>query len=394
MRKAHPFLALVGYRICRTTQESLARLIDLCRELSIPFREVEILGECAEFIIPFFCLGRLKKAAEREKIAVSLISSHGIPALLLRYRHRYGFFLALALSIFITILSSGVIWDIRVDGENRLSEREVIDILGECGLELGTPTRSIDSGVLENRVLIVSDEISWISVNIVGTVAEVEIREIDFSEENSEPTAPSNLVAAQHGKIVALEDISGNISVEIGEEVAEGQLLIGGIYGDEENGFRYVSPRGRVIAEVERSFELEISRVQSEKVYKKEQKCEKSLIFFKKRIKFFSNYRNLPPTCDKIDIEAYLPAPNGKYLPLGLQDTRYLEYEISERELSDEELSALAYEQMSALIITELSDAELLRRTTECELYPDRAVIKCKVKCLTDIAITQEIEVS
>ena len=47
---------------------------------------------------------------------------------------------------------------------------------------------------------------------------------------------------------------------------------------------------------------------------------------------------------------------------------------------------------MSALIATELADAELLRRTTECELYSDRAVIRCKVKCLVDIARAQEIE--
>lgn len=394
MRIVHPFLSLVGYRICRVSRESLARLVDICRELSIPFREVEIIGENAELIIPFFCLKKLTKAAERENITLTLISSHGLPALLVRYRHRYGFFLALAFSILITFLSSGVIWDIRVDGENRLSEREVRDILRECGLELGTPTRSIDSGVLENRVLILSDEISWISVNIVGTVAEVEIREIDFSENDTESTAPSNLVASQHGRIVALEDIRGNIAVEIGEEVAEGQLLIGGIYGDEENGFRYVSPHGRVLAEVERSFELEIERVQTEKIYKKAQKHEKSLIFFKKRIKFFSNYRNLPPTCDKIDIESYIPAPNGKYLPVGILEVRYQEYEFVERELSDEELSALAYEQMSALIAAELSDAEMLRRTTECEIYADRAVIKCKIKCLTDIARTQEIEIA
>ena len=392
MRRAHPFLFFVGYRICKVDKESLAALVDICRELSVPFREVEILGESAELLIPFFSLRRLRKAAEHRNIALTLISSHGIPALLVRYRHRYGLFAALLLSVAITVLASGVIWDIRVDGENKLSEREVKEILRECGLELGTPTRSIDSGVLENRVLIFSDDISWISVNIVGTVAEVEIREIDFSEEDDEPSAPSNLVAAQHGKIVALEDISGNISVEIGEEVAEGQLLIGGIYGDEESGFRYTRARGRVIAEVERCFELEIARVKTEKVYKETQKCEKYLIFFKKRIKFFSNYRNLPPTCDKIDIEEYIPAPNGRYLPIGIHDTRYLEYEFVERELSDEELSALAYEQISALIATELADAELLRRTTECELYSDRAVIRCKIKCLVDIARAQEIE--
>ena len=185
MRQAHPFLFLVGYRICQVGAESLAKTVDICRELSVPFREVRIAGESAELLIPFFCLRRLKKAAESQNIALTLVSSHGIPALLLRYRHRYGLFLALVLSVALTVLASGVIWDIRIDGENRLSEREVKEVLRECGLELGTPTRSIDSGVLENRVLIVSDEISWISVNIVGTVAEVEIREIDFSDRTS-----------------------------------------------------------------------------------------------------------------------------------------------------------------------------------------------------------------
>ena len=62
----------------------------------------------------------------------------------------------------------------------------------------------------------------------------------------------------------------------------------------------------QVLAEVERDFLVEIPRSEMQKCYSGAQKCEKYLIFFKKRIKFFANYRNLPSSCDKIDIEEFI----------------------------------------------------------------------------------------
>jgi similar to stage IV sporulation protein len=390
-RRVHPFLFLVGYRVCRTTSESLARVIDVCRALDISFREVELVDGYADFIIPFWLFGKLKRKLESENVELSLVSSHGIPGLLLRYRHRYGFTVAVVISVLLVILSGQVIWDVRIDGERRLTEQEVREVLRECGLERGTLISSIDAGVLENRVMIFSDDIAWISVNVIGTVAEVEIRELEFTERDEEIGNASNIVASHCGKIVGFENISGSIVVEIGEEVAEGQLLISGIYGDEENGFRYTNPKGRVLAEVERSFEIEVPRVETKKSYKEGVKCEKYLIFFKKRIKFFSNYRNLPPTCDKIDIEEFLLAPSGKELPIGIFETRYLEYEYVSEARDDETLSRIAKQRLDAVILSELADAEILRKNIEYELYEDKIVLQCKIKCIVDIAKRQEI---
>jgi similar to stage IV sporulation protein len=390
-RRVHPFLFLVGYRVCRTTSESLARVIDVCRALDISFREVELVDGYADFIIPFWLFGKLKRKLESENVELSLVSSHGIPGLLLRYRHRYGFTVAVVISVLLVILSGQVIWDVRIDGERRLTEQEVREVLRECGLERGTLISSIDAGVLENRVMIFSDDIAWISVNVIGTVAEVEIRELEFTERDEEIGNASNIVASHCGKIVGFENISGSIVVEIGEEVAEGQLLISGIYGDEENGFRYTNPKGRVLAEVERSFEIEVPRVETKKSYKEGVKCEKYLIFFKKRIKFFSNYRNLPPTCDKIDIEEFLLAPSGKELPIGIFETRYLEYEYVSEVRDDETLSRIAKQRLDAVILSELADAEILRKNIEYELYEDKIVLQCKIKCIVDIAKRQEI---
>jgi similar to stage IV sporulation protein len=323
-----------------------------------------------------------------------VLSSHGIPSLLVRYRHRYGIALGVFFSLALIFLSGSVVWDIRIDGEDRLSENEVLSALEECGLSLGTPRRSIDIDALENRVLILSDEISWISVNIIGTVAEVEIREVQFPDEQygSEFSA-SNIVASKDGKIVGFENIKGNIAVEIGETVRKGQLLIGGIYGDEENGFRYTASEGRVLAEVERELLIEIPRSEEQKIYTGEQKCEKSLIFFKKRIKFFSNYRNLPTSCDKIDIEEFFPAPNGKEIPIGIYTSRYAEYRYESVERTDDELLSLGYSRLDTLLRTELAKTELLSKEIETEIREDSLILRCKVRCIEDIASEQEIKI-
>ena len=393
MSKKHPFLFLFGYRIYELDRDMAGTLVDLCRTLDIPFREAELENEIARITVSFFGSFKLEKSAKEHNIALRLISSHGLPALCLRYRHRYGFLAGILLSICLTAISGSVIWDIRIDGERKLSENDVRSVLADCGLELGTPRRSLDIDTLENRVLIRSDDIAWISVNIIGTVAEVEIRELELGEEREELGAASNLVASAEGKIVGFENIKGNIAVEIGDSVAKGQLLIGGIYGDEESGFRYNNAQGRVLAEVDRSFEIEIPRVESKKVYTGVVKREKYLIFFKKRIKFFANYRNLPSSCDKIDIEEFISAPRHTELPVGICEARYLEYEYREEIRDDERLREIAEYRMNAMIFDQLGESEIIRKSVDYELFDDRLVMRCKIRCVHDIAQRQDIQI-
>lgn len=390
----HPFLFLIGYRLLSAPREYAEELLNLCSAQNIAIISSETDGEDFYLICAFFPSIRLLKLSRRREIPLRVLSSRGIPSLILRYKSRYGAALGLLVSVALIFLGGSVVWDIRIDGERSLSESEVREVLSECGLSLGTRRRSLDIDALENRVLILSDDISWISVNIIGTVAEVEIREVDLPEEpQGSGYAASNIVAAESGRIVGFENIKGNISVEIGDVVSEGQLLLGGIYGDEESGFRYTAAKGRVLAEVEREFVVEIPRAEERKVYKEATKSEKYLIFFKKRIKFFSNYRNLPTTCDKIDMEEFLPAPNGKELPVGIYTASYREYEYQTVSLTDEEMLALAQTRLDTLLRASLEDAELLSKTVSTEIGEDSLVLRCRVRCIANIAEEQEIKI-
>jgi similar to stage IV sporulation protein len=224
-------------------------------------------------------------------------------------------------------------------------------------------------------------------------VAEVTVKEIDFIIKEEPKYDASNLVSTANGIIVGFEEIKGNIGVKIGDSVSKGQLLVGGIYGDEENGFRYTNADGRVLAETERVFEDRISRNFLKKRYTGRQKSEKYLIFFKKEVKFFGNCRNLYGNYDKIEVEEYLPSMGEHDLPVGIRTVTYLEYEYTEETRTDNELLSVAKYKQSADIERTLKDAELLSKKESFVIDKDGITLTTKVKTIENIAKRQEIEI-
>lgn len=386
-------LAVVGYNIYSVEGERLGDVLALCSRLGISFRDARAIGERALLCVPFFSSAALEREAKKYGLELTLLRSRGVPPFLFRHRFRLGVPVGIVLSLVLVFLSSCVIWDVRVDGAQRVREEDVEAVLRECGLGVGSWKSSLDVAAIENAALILSDEISWISVNVIGTVAKVEIRELDFAEEEDGPAA-ANIVASENGKILGFEDIKGNIAVHIGDAVSRGQLLIGGIYGDEENDFRYTAAKGRVLAEVERELMQEIPRTYSKKVYTGEEKCEKTLVFFKKEIKIFSNCGNLYPSYDKIEAIEYLRAPNGHDLPVGIRTVRYLEYVYEDAVRTDEELSALAKYRLDAALGEALRDGELLGSLDEEWISEDKIVARRTVRSIENIAKIQEIEIN
>ena len=386
---------LFGYSIVKSDKKNAEKIINMCYEGALRFSDVRIEGDEMLFCIPLFSERRLIRLAKGKSIEITVVSRRGVPSLLLRYRHRAGILAGLAVSIAMIVFSSSVIWDIRIDGASRVSERDLLAVFAECGLEVGAKIKDIDADVLENQILILSDDISWVSVNLSNNVANVEIRELDYATPDEYGDALySNVVASQDGVIVGFEDVRGNISVEIGEAVCRNQLLISGIFGDESNPFRLTNAHGLVFAEVEDTIEIKISNKYIKKVTKESVKSEKSLIFFKNEIKFFSNSRNSPPTCDKIYIVENFYTINGKRLPVAIKTAKYIEYEEQEIVRTKNEMRALAYSQLYRHIDTYYADAEILSRSVSITENESETILVCNLKCIKNIAQIKEIMVS
>ena len=386
------FLFAVGYEELAISREQAAALGDICLRRGYILRSARFEGERYIFRCTPISARRLKGELAHRGVLFETVRRAGVPRLVYRYRHRYGIALGVLLFLAILFLSSRVIWDVRIEGNRALSEREVIASLSECGLSVGDFKRQVDTSLVENLLMIESEDISWISINLIGTVAEVEIREREVAEERDEWDA-ANLVAAEEGEIVLFEDVRGNILLKIGDRVEAGDLIVSGIYGG-RGALRYTSARGKVLALCEEEIRIEVPLQYDKKVYTGRAFTEKYLVFFEKEIKIYSNCRNLDTTCDKIDTVEYWGVRGGEDLPVGVRTVRYFEYTYEHLTRTDEEALELLEYRLSAELYARAERSEVVGFTRELSLTPEGAFAVCRLRSIKDIAKRQRIEIS
>lgn len=388
----HPLLFFVGYRRLRVGVGYAGELMNLCLKGGYVYRNFSFCGEYACFVCSLRTSRALLEACRDRGIAVVVEKECGLPFLLYRYRRRVGLPIGALLFALILFSSGRVVWGIRVEGNQTLNESEVLEQLAQCGLRVGAPLRELNTGVIENRVLILSDEISWISINLLGTEVEVEIREFVPAPEE-EDYAAANLVASRDGVIEGFQDVRGNLAVSIGDAVSEGELLVGGLYDIEGGGVRYTCAEGQVLARTQRDFLVEIPLQYQKKVYTGRVKTEKYWIFFEKEIKFFGNTGNSPDSCDTINTVEYFTVGENTRLPFGVRTVRYVEYELCDARRTPDQAMELAFFALRCRMEEACPDGALVRKTPIGELTEHAYVLRCTAQHIENIAITKEIEI-
>jgi similar to stage IV sporulation protein len=164
---------------------------------------------------------------ESDEVSHHTVRRKGLPVLLSRYRRRVGLLIGLLVFVFLTSLSTRYVWEVTVSGNETLTDAEVMACLEDLGCGVGTYIPSVDFYEICHRFLLEKEEVSWISVNMVGTTARVELIESETkgNVENGGNGTPSNLIAERDGVVVRTETASGKLSVKAGDAVKKGQLL-------------------------------------------------------------------------------------------------------------------------------------------------------------------------
>ena len=335
---------------------------------------------------------RLLCLCEEVGICLFVCKRRGLPQLLSRYGRRVGIWTGALAAAVLVYASSQVVWDIRITGNETLDAREIRSMLSESGLEIGTYLRGFDNDLVETKLLLSHREISWISINIKGTTANVEIQETVRGD--SGETNAANLVAARDGQIERVEAYDGSVCVKVGDVVREGEVLVSGLY-DGVGSLRTTRARGKIYARTVREFFVEIPLESTEKVYTGREWSEKYINFFSNRIKVFANTGNAGATCDIIYYNSKLGIPGGVSLPIGTETVCYREYREETALLDGQAAMDKAFSEMERQLesfVTE-TGAELLSKTVEYELDESAYRIRCTVVCIENIAETQEIDI-
>lgn len=385
----------LGYHELSIPRSSCEDFLNLCLRYGFEYFGLKINEEekRATFFVRSLEYKDILTACRLWQIRVKSEGFYGFPSKMLKYRGRWGIAVGAVLSLALFLLSQSVVWRIDVIGNERLSDERIIESLSQNGLSVGDWISQINANSVEQRVMINDEEVAWMSINFTGTVARVEVREIIDTEIVKPSTRPANIVSLYDAQIVSLEVYSGFVCVKEGDFVREGELIVSGLYKTEKAPIRYLRASARVLARVTRTFEVEIPLIQQQKVPTGEKIDQKTLNFFGNSIKLFTNYRNLPSTCDIINyIYTFNPLSLGE-LPISVETVTYLPYTLQEVEISESEAIEQAYALLRQRIDEELPEAQILNKTLYGEFRDGKYVLRCKLTAVCNVARQIEFEV-
>lgn len=385
------YYTLCGYRKLSFSLEDSADVLNLCMKYRYPYRDMRTDGETVSFVCTLLCASRIRSRCAERNIEIVLGDASGFPSLLMKLFSHSGLVLGALLATVVVLISGNYVWDIRVTGNERFTDTEIKRMLEECNFSVGVSLKGFDADKTELDVLMANTSLAWVSVNMRGTVAYVEVREKIVTEPQLQETAPANVIAKHSGRIVELVAYNGVPTVKVGDEVREGELLISGAYGENAPYLRVTRAAGYALARTVRTFSVEIPYAHTEKVYSEDKKSEIFMIFFKKNIKVFGNSGNLGTSCDKIEEEKKITL-FGDSLPVSFCVNSYLPYETKTAQYSPEQARELALAELEVLLETELEGAEILLRRDSFSPSDSGVRVECEIICIENIALTREFE--
>ncbi|WP_227767512.1 sporulation protein YqfD [Zhaonella formicivorans] len=173
----------------------------------------------------------LRHIARLSRCRYKIMAKNGLPFVLSRAEKRKGLVVgALLFSIALYWLSSYV-WFVEVrfaKPMETLSKEEILTEAARAGLKPGVLKSSLDLAKLEKELVLRLPAITFISIELQGTLARIEVVEKKVIKDDKD-RRPAHIVATKDGVIEEILVLLGEPRVAEGDTVQEGQVLISGI---------------------------------------------------------------------------------------------------------------------------------------------------------------------
>ena len=299
------------------------RLVNLCAQHRVTFWGVDWREEgVVTFSILRQDLKRVERLAGQAGCELERGRGGGLPSFLGRFRKRYAFLVGFGLSLLCVAVLSNVIFRVQVEGNYSVPTAQILGELRRQGLRPGVYGPGLDTNQLAQQALLELDGLSWMTVNLYGTRAQVIVREVVEKPELIEEEGCCDLIATADGLIVEMETLSGQAQVKKGDTVAVGDVLISGTvamkppaYSDYPTRYYQTRAMGKVTARTWRTLEGKIPLTAFVKDYTGEETQRASLMVFGYSVDFYRNSSISWPFYDKIKTVYPLGGNDSESLP-------------------------------------------------------------------------------
>ena len=202
---------------------------------------------------------KIRLAARKSGVVTKISSKHGLPFFAFKYKSRIGIPIGAALGAVLMLVLSNFIWSVSITGAETVSETRLSRVLAQKGVETGGWKNGLDVQKIERDTMLEIGEIGWMSVNLTGCIASVEIKEKAEKPKFDTATEPCNIKARCDGVITKINAKKGFVKVPSGSGVSKGDLLVAGITETKMNTIQYVRAEAEVFADVAYKKELSLS---------------------------------------------------------------------------------------------------------------------------------------
>ena len=332
----------------------------------------------------------VRPVARKAGVRLSIVRRHGLPFVLNKYKSRWGIAVGAIMFIVLTLFLRSFIWTVDINGIKTLSYTEVKQALVEYGVYEGSFKPTLDTHKAERKLELEFEEIGWMSVNLIGTHATVEIKEKAKVPPPEYGSDISNIKACRDGVILSTNVRRGTAEVTPGSAVSKGQIIVSGLYENSLQEIRFVDADAEVMAETYYDFIATCDEVSS--VYIPEStgnRTKLSFLWFDIPITFSPEY---PPFTSLVTTkQLYL---GDTAVPVRLS-TQHMMHMNPEKIVLDEKTAERKLMKEFALYkLFFLSAAEDITATERFTKTPDGYELEASIVCEEDIAVKENMIVN
>ena len=368
------------------------RVLNICAEHGIHFWDLEWESAVSfTFTMTRRDWKRLRRLSKKLSCTMTALNWKGTPFFLGRLRYRFGLWITLLVSMVALLAGSFFIWDFEIEGNEAVSDLEILRALEKHGVTFGTFGFAVDSFDLRNDILLDLPELSYIAVNVKGCRAYVQVRERIPVPEIISKRQSGNTVAEKAALITRIKPYDGEKMVLPGTTVTEGQLLISGVVENDFSGARYLRGMGEVWGRTWYTLDCQVPLTVSEKVYTGEEATKRALILGKKRVNLYFGSSNFGDTYDKMITWDQCALSDAVPLPVTVVIQRLRQYEIRETKRTEQEAIALAETVLLERLEGYLEGGEILQTRLQKEIKGNTLLVTLIAECEEEIGKFVEI---
>lgn len=389
MKMAHLFRTLGGYVSFSAEGGFPERLLNLCARERIVLWNTRREGAALYACCRARDYRRLRPIARKSCVRMRLGERFGLWFRLRRYRSRVGIPIGLIIYGLLLQLLSQYIWVVEVEGNVQVPTGEILAAVSDLQVAPGEQIRDVDVSRLQLRALKQLPALSWITVNMEGSVAHIAVTERKDPDDPLLPKTPANVKAGSDGIIVSMQVYEGESLVQVGDAVAEGMLLVSGVRTTALGDY-LTHAHADIMAQTTRVLTVTVPLSEAVWTPTDHRLVRTTWHVFGLHIPWYNSgemtghYRAEPA-------ERMLTV-GGRQLPIGYSRVQYTEQRLTVIKRTEDEAKQAAWDRLMEQETVLADTVQILSRHEVSELVDGGWRVTVTYECIENIAVCEAIE--